>query len=99
MRSVRTIADVDAKLPQGFRADAQLLDPQRSEWFHSSPLRMGDSSAPAMHQMGSRSATMDLRSAEDRLTRTFTVSFTGLHSVSSAMATLTKSSAEEIELA
>lgn len=42
---------------------------------------------------------MDLRSAEDRLTRTFTVRFTGMRNISSAILALTKSSAEEIELA
>ena len=99
MRSARTIVEADAMLPRGFRADGQLLRPEQSEWFRSSPLRIDDSSASSIRQMGSRSGTMDLRSAEDRLTRTFTVSFTDQRSVSSAIATLRKASAEDIELA
>lgn len=98
MQSSRRLEDVNAELPQGFRADAQLLASEQTQFFSASPLlitpddRLGDGL-----KMAIRSAA-HLRSAEDRLTRTFTVTFDGYPSVAAAMAALRKLCRDAVEI-
>ncbi len=72
MLNARTISAANEVLPTGYKVEDQLLAPSRTVNFSDQALRNSDS-----RSMPSRDAK--LYSAEDRLTRTFTVSFVGPH--------------------
>jgi subtilisin family serine protease len=97
MVSKRTVEEVNAILPEGFRVDHHFLPPERTEHFLSQSVTRPPSEparSRALHVQ--RSA---LRDAEDRLTRTFTIAFEGRPSVSAAIAYLLKTLPGEVEIA
>lgn len=98
MQSSRRMEDVNAVLPPGFRAEAQLLAPGQTRFFSDNPLLKTPDVCDSVGLMMVAAAVSNLRSAEDRLTRTFTLRFDGYPSVSAAMAALRKSDRDEVEI-
>ncbi len=96
MVSKRTADEVNRVLPDGFTVAQQFLPPERTEFFSSRAIIAPE---PGMTMNAARVAQRnELRDAEDRLTRTFTIAFTGPRNVPSAIAYLRKVIPEEIEI-
>ncbi|MBU3698637.1 MAG: hypothetical protein FGM33_01315 [Candidatus Kapabacteria bacterium] len=97
MTSKRSVSDVNRILPKGYWVDHQFLPPERTEHFSSrSVARPPSEPARPSALMAHRP---ELRDAEDRLTRTFTIAFDGRRSVSAAIAQLLKVLPGEVEIA
>lgn len=98
MQTIRRLEDVNAVLPSGFRVDAQLLAPEQTRFFSASPLLTNPDGRGRDGRMMAAGTATDLRSAEDRLTRTFALTFDGTRSVSVAMAALKKLGHDLLEI-
>ena len=96
--SIRQLEQLNADLPSGFRADAQLLAPEQTRFFSASPLLKTPDDREGISLMMAAATEGELRSAEDRLTRTFTLTFDGYPSVAAAMTALTKSGRDVVEI-
>ncbi|MBC8125283.1 MAG: S8 family peptidase [Candidatus Kapabacteria bacterium] len=92
MNSARTISAANEALPAGYRVEDQLLAPSRTVYFSDLTLMNRDSrSVPPRN--------VKLYSAEDRLTRTFTVSIVGPQKPAVAAQFLMQKHANSVEFA
>lgn len=94
----RRLELVNADLPPGFRADGQLLTPEQTQFFSASPLLKTPADREGAGLLVASASAAELRSAEDRLTRTFTLTFDGFTSVTAAMSALKKSGRDVVEV-
>lgn len=84
MRHIRSVNDVSATLPQGFKVEGQYLVPESTVYFHS----LKNDSRELLKTSPRKG---DLYEAEEKLTRTFTVALEGgRHPLSAVNLLLTK---------
>ncbi len=88
-RQARSIIDAQHVLPPGFEVVEQLLPPSQTQFFRTQTM--------ALRPL--QSSSSDLYSAEERLTRTFVVGFTGPASPLHIAQVLTSKHATSIEIA